>query len=66
MWRYTIGRDKSLSGKKLLIAFPDFGMDGMKADASGARTASEQAAEAYRRMTALAGDERLKGIDALK
>ena len=35
VWRYSIGKDKSLSGKTLLIAFPDFGMDGMKADVKG-------------------------------
>ena len=35
VWRYKIGRDRMLSDKKLLIAFPDFGMDGMKADVKG-------------------------------
>ena len=40
-------------------------VDLLKGEASTSRTASEQAAEAYRLMTALPGDERMKGVDAL-
>jgi len=35
VWAFTIGRDGSLSGKRLLIQFPDFGMDGMRVDVDG-------------------------------
>ena len=35
VWAFTINKDKSLSGKHLLIAFPDFGFDGMRADVDG-------------------------------
>lgn len=35
VWRFRIASDKSLVDKKLLIAFPDFGMDGMRADVKG-------------------------------
>ena len=37
----------------------------LKGEAGTARTSSDQAAEAYRLMTALPGDERMKGVDAL-
>ncbi len=35
VWAFTIERDGSLSGKRLLIQFPDFGMDGMRSDVDG-------------------------------
>ncbi len=35
VWVYDIGADGGLSGKRLLIAFPDHGMDGMRCDADG-------------------------------
>lgn len=35
VWRFKIAKDRSLKDKKLLIAFPDFGMDGMRADVKG-------------------------------
>lgn len=35
VWAFTINKDKSLSNKHLLIAFPDFGFDGMRADVDG-------------------------------
>jgi sugar lactone lactonase YvrE len=35
VWRFRIARDRSLGEKKLLIEFPDFGMDGMRADVKG-------------------------------
>ena len=35
IWRFRIGKDKSLSDKTLLIEFPGFGMDGMRADVKG-------------------------------
>ena len=35
VWAFTINKDKSLSNKRLLIAFPDFGFDGMRADVEG-------------------------------
>jgi sugar lactone lactonase YvrE len=35
VWAFTIQRDGSLSGKRLLIQFPDFGMDGMRSDVDG-------------------------------
>ena len=35
VWRFRIGRDGTISDKKLLIEFPDFGMDGMRADVKG-------------------------------
>ena len=35
VWRFKIGKDGAISGKKLLIEFPDFGMDGMRADVKG-------------------------------
>lgn len=35
VWAFTIERDGSLSGKRLLIQFPDYGMDGMRSDVDG-------------------------------
>ena len=35
VWAFTIEHDGSLSGKRLLIQFPDFGMDGMRSDVDG-------------------------------
>ncbi|TMI81746.1 MAG: SMP-30/gluconolactonase/LRE family protein [Bacteroidetes bacterium] len=35
VWAYDLSRDGSISNKRLLIAFPDFGMDGMRCDADG-------------------------------
>lgn len=35
VWRWDIGADGGLSGKHLLIEFPDHGLDGMRADADG-------------------------------
>ena len=35
VWAFRIERDGSLSGKRLLIQFPDFGMDGMRSDVDG-------------------------------
>jgi sugar lactone lactonase YvrE len=35
VWAFTIERDGSLTGKRLLIEFPDFGMDGMRSDVDG-------------------------------
>ncbi len=35
VWRFGIANDKSLTNKTLLIEFPDFGMDGMRADVKG-------------------------------
>jgi gluconolactonase len=35
VWAFTIQRDGSLTGKRLLIDFPDFGMDGMRSDVDG-------------------------------
>ena len=35
VWRFRIANDKSLTNKTLLIEFPDFGMDGMRADVKG-------------------------------
>ena len=35
IWRYDIAADGSLSGKRLLIKFDDFGMDGMRVDVDG-------------------------------
>lgn len=35
VWRFEIANDKSLTNKTLLIEFPDFGMDGMRADVKG-------------------------------
>ena len=35
VWEYTVAADGSLSNKRLLIQFPDFGMDGMKCDVLG-------------------------------
>jgi gluconolactonase len=35
VWRFKIGKDGAISDKKLLIEFPDFGMDGMRADVKG-------------------------------
>ena len=32
VWRYDLSFDGSLSNKKLLIEFPDFGLDGMRCD----------------------------------
>ncbi|MBD9367368.1 SMP-30/gluconolactonase/LRE family protein [Xanthomonas sp. XNM01] len=36
IWAYDIGADGGLSGKRLLIAFDDHGLDGMRCDAGGA------------------------------
>tara|TARA_R110002167_G_scaffold231328_1_gene436537 strand:+ start:1135 stop:2058 length:924 start_codon:yes stop_codon:yes gene_type:complete len=35
VWRYNIKRDGSLADKTLMIAFEDFGMDGMRCDIKG-------------------------------
>lgn len=35
VWAYTIAADGSLSGKRLLVKFDDFGMDGMRVDVDG-------------------------------
>ena len=35
VWAYDLSRDGSISNKRLLIAFPDFGMDGMRCDVDG-------------------------------
>lgn len=35
VWAYDLAADGSISGKRLLIAFPDFGMDGMRCDQDG-------------------------------
>src|SRR5204863_4111665 len=38
VWAFTFQRDGSLTGNRLLIQFPDFGMDGMRCDVDGAFT----------------------------
>lgn len=35
VWIYDLSRDGNISNKRLLIEFPDFGMDGMRCDAKG-------------------------------
>jgi sugar lactone lactonase YvrE len=35
VWAFDIQADRSISGKKLLIEFPDYGMDGMRCDVDG-------------------------------
>lgn len=35
IWAFSIGKDGSLSSKRLLIQFPDHGFDGMRADVDG-------------------------------
>lgn len=35
VWAYDLAADGSISGKRLLIQFPDFGMDGMRCDVDG-------------------------------
>ncbi|MSV30458.1 MAG: SMP-30/gluconolactonase/LRE family protein, partial [Bryobacterales bacterium] len=35
VWEFQIQKDGSLSGKRLLIQFPDFGFDGMRCDVDG-------------------------------
>lgn len=35
VWAFTIKADKTLSNKRLLIKFPDFGFDGMRSDVDG-------------------------------
>ncbi len=35
VWAFAIGKDGSLSGKRLLATFPDHGFDGMRADVDG-------------------------------
>jgi sugar lactone lactonase YvrE len=35
VWAWTINRDKSISNKKLIRQFPDFGFDGMRCDVDG-------------------------------
>jgi sugar lactone lactonase YvrE len=35
VWVYDIKKDGTVENKKLLISFPDFGMDGMRCDAAG-------------------------------
>ena len=35
IWVYNIKKDGSLANKRMLIAFPDFGMDGMRCDGQG-------------------------------
>ena len=35
VWAFRIERDGTLSGKRLLLKFPDYGMDGMRCDIDG-------------------------------
>lgn len=35
IWRYDLDKEGNLSNKKLLIEFPDFGLDGMRCDTLG-------------------------------
>ena len=35
VWAFSIQKDGLLTGKRLLIEFPDFGMDGMRSDVDG-------------------------------
>lgn len=35
VWAYDLGKDGNISNKRLLIEFPDFGMDGMRCDTKG-------------------------------
>lgn len=35
VWAWTIGADKSISNKRLIRQFPDFGFDGMRCDVDG-------------------------------
>ena len=35
VWAYNLSPDGAISNKRLLIEFPDFGMDGMRCDADG-------------------------------
>jgi len=35
VWAYDLSPDGGISGKRLLIEFPDFGMDGMRCDVDG-------------------------------
>jgi gluconolactonase len=35
VWAFTIQKDRSLTNKRLLVQFPDFGMDGMRCDVDG-------------------------------
>jgi len=35
IWAYDLGRDGTVSDKRLLIEFPDFGLDGMRCDVAG-------------------------------
>jgi len=35
VWSYDIKKDGTVENKKLLISFPDFGMDGMRCDSEG-------------------------------
>ena len=35
VWAYDLSADGQISGKRLLIQFPDFGMDGMRCDVEG-------------------------------
>ncbi len=35
VWAYDLANDGSVSNKRLLIEFPDFGMDGMRCDSKG-------------------------------
>jgi len=35
VWAYDLAEDGAISNKRLLIEFPDFGMDGMRCDVAG-------------------------------
>ena len=35
VWAFRIGKNGALTGKRLLIEFPDYGMDGMRCDVDG-------------------------------
>ncbi|HAM72930.1 MAG TPA: gluconolactonase [Verrucomicrobiales bacterium] len=35
VWVFDVGRDGTLSGKRLLVSFPDHGFDGMRSDVDG-------------------------------
>jgi sugar lactone lactonase YvrE len=35
VWAFDIQADRSITGKRILIEFPDFGMDGMRCDVDG-------------------------------
>jgi gluconolactonase len=63
VWAWKINKDKSISDKKLIRQFPDFGFDGMRCDVDGNLYITRHSKGTVVKMTP--GGEILKEIDVL-